>query len=216
VSDLGNDRKRDYVLSVKAVLLDADGVIQDAIIDQPKSIMRLLGTTDRLPEFMSDLFGAGSRALTGQVDVVELIAGVLERWDCAGTLDDALEMWNMIEVDDDAIAVVKSLKSVGLTVCLASNQDAYRGEYMSRKLGFRDLFDREYYSFVIGHAKPDETYFAHILNDLSLEAAEAVFIDDKPENVEAAKSVGIQAAVYNIADESTSLSEVLTGFGIAV
>lgn len=112
-------------MSVKAVLLDADGVIQDAIVDQSVSIARLLGVKDGLNEFMSDLFRSGNQALTGEPDVVELIAGVLERWDCAGTLNDALELWNMIEVDDDAIEVVKSIRRQGLTVCLASNQDSY-------------------------------------------------------------------------------------------
>jgi putative hydrolase of the HAD superfamily len=201
-------------VSVKAVLLDADGVVQDAIVDQPVSIARLLGVKDGLEEFMSDLFRSGNQALTGKADVVQLIAGVLERWDCAGTLGDALELWNMIEIDDDAIEVVKSIRRQGFTVCLASNQDSYRGTYMSQELGLGELFDREYYSFVIGHAKPDEAYFSHIVNDLGIQPAEAVFIDDKPENVEAAKSMGIQAAVYNLADASTSLAGVLAGFGV--
>ena len=203
-------------MSVKAVLLDADGVIQDAIVDQPVSIARLPGVKDGLNEFMSDLFRSRNQALTGEADVVELIAGVLERWDCAGTLNDALELWNMIEVDDDAIEVVKSIRRQGLTVCLASNQDSYRGSYMSEDLGFRELFDREYYSFAVDLAKPDKAYYTHILNDLDIKPAEAVFIDDKPENVEAAQSVGIQAAVYNLADESMSLAGVLCGFGVAV
>jgi putative hydrolase of the HAD superfamily len=202
-------------VSVKAVLLDADGVIQDAIVDQPQALVRLLGTTDQLPEFMNDIFSAGYQALTGKADVVSLIAGVLDRWDCAGTLDDALELWNMIEVDDDAIEVVKSIRRQGLTICLASNQDSYRGNYMSKRLGFQELFDHEYYSFQIGLAKPDEAYFTHIVNDLNIQPDEAVFIDDKAENVEAAQSVGIQAAVYNLADGSTSFASVLAGFGVA-
>ena len=52
--------------------------------------------------------------------------------------------------------------------------------------------------------------------NLEIQPAEVVFIDDKPENVEAAKSVGIQAAVYDLADTSTSLAGVLAGFGVAV
>ena len=75
-------------MTVKAVLLDADGVIQEAVGDQPQAIMTLLGSNDRLPEFMSDLFGAGSHALTGKADVIELITAVLSRWDCTGSLDD--------------------------------------------------------------------------------------------------------------------------------
>jgi putative hydrolase of the HAD superfamily len=178
-------------MTVKAVLLDADGVIQEAVGDQPQAIMTLLGSNDRLPEFMSDLFGAGSHALTGKADVIELITAVLSRLDCTGSLDDALKVWTMIDVDQGALEIVKSMKALGFTVCLASNQDAHRGNYMSENLGFRELFDREFYSFEIGIAKPDEAYFTHILNDLGVQPAEAVFIDDKPENVEAAKSVGI-------------------------
>ena len=97
----------------------------------------------------------------------------------------------MIEVDDDTIEIVKAIQRLGITVCLAFNQDSFRGQYMSEKQGFQELFDREYYSYAIGLAKPDEVYFKHILNDLSIQPGEAVFIEDKPKNVEAAKSVGV-------------------------
>jgi putative hydrolase of the HAD superfamily len=85
---------------------------------------------------------------------------------------------------------------------------------MSENLGLWELSDREYYSFVIGHAKSDEAYFTHIVNDLNIQPREALFIDDRPENVEAAQSVGIQAAVYSLADSSTALASVLSGFGV--
>ena len=74
----------------------------------------------------------------------------------------------MIEVDDYAIEIVKAIQRLGIIVYLASNQDSCRGEYISKKQGFRELVDREYCSYAIGLAKPDEVYFKHILNDLSI------------------------------------------------
>ena len=55
------DRGAAASVRMKAVLLDADGVIQDAIVDQPSAILRLFGTTDRLPEFTNDFFVRGIR-----------------------------------------------------------------------------------------------------------------------------------------------------------
>jgi len=58
------------------------------------------------------------------------------------------------------------------------------------------LFDVMVFSYQVGVAKPDPEIFHVACQRLDLPPAEILFIDDVPNNVSAAQSVGMQAAVY--------------------
>ena len=45
-------------------------------------------------------------------------------------------------------------------------------------------FDKLYLSYEMGHTKPDERIFRHILSDAQLNAAETLFVDDGASNVQ--------------------------------
>jgi glucose-1-phosphatase len=53
-------------------------------------------------------------------------------------------------------------------------------------------FDRVYYSHRIGLRKPSKEIFVRILEENGFKAEHTLFIDDSPQHVEAAKSLGIQ------------------------
>lgn len=56
----------------------------------------------------------------------------------------------------------------------------------------RDYFDTCYFSYEMGLTKPDYAIFEALLADAGLDAAECLFLDDGPKNIEAAKAIGIQ------------------------
>lgn len=58
---------------------------------------------------------------------------------------------------------------------------------------FDSLFEKAYYSHLIGHRKPNVSAFEYILIDAGIVAEESVFIDDSLPNVEAAQKAGIHA-----------------------
>jgi len=53
-------------------------------------------------------------------------------------------------------------------------------------------FDKVYYSHRIGMRKPDIAVFQRILSENGFDAAHTLFIDDSPQHIEAASSLGIQ------------------------
>jgi len=70
----------------------------------------------------------------------------------------------------------------------------------------------------MGVAKPDQNYFRAILASLGLAAAEVLFVDDKPQNVASARSVGIPAACFANPKDGKGhlvLSEILAQFGVS-
>ena len=51
-------------------------------------------------------------------------------------------------------------------------------------------------SYELGLLKPNQEIYKKVLQTLNIEPEEAVFIDDKPRNVEAAESLGIHGIVF--------------------
>lgn len=56
-----------------------------------------------------------------------------------------------------------------------------------------DLFHRVFLSQEMGLAKPGREIFLHVLSEAGISAEETLFIDDTKENIDAAKSCGIDA-----------------------
>ncbi len=68
------------------------------------------------------------------------------------------------------------------------------------------FFEKVYYSYEIGMRKPDREIYEFVLKDAALIAEQTLFVDDKIENVEAAKNLGIQAHHHHPSGE---ISEVI-------
>ena len=85
---------------------------------------------------------------------------------------------------------------------------------MSETLGYRDLFDREFYSCRLGVRKPDVAYFEAIARDLAEPPGRLLLLDDSPLNVAAAKEAGLHAARFHFGDGAGALRATLADFGI--
>jgi putative hydrolase of the HAD superfamily len=72
-------------------------------------------------------------------------------------------------------------------------------------MGFEKIFNKTYFSYEIGHKKPDKKFFEFIFNDLNkreeIEPQEIMFWDDKKSNVISAKEIGWQSFLYTNFDE---------------
>jgi putative hydrolase of the HAD superfamily len=56
-------------------------------------------------------------------------------------------------------------------------------------------------SGLVGMVKPEPRIYEHLLASYGLQAAETVFIDDLPVNVEAARAVGLHAILFEDAGQ---------------
>lgn len=59
------------------------------------------------------------------------------------------------------------------------------------------FFDKCYYSFLIGTAKPDRESFEAVVADSGINPQETLFLDDGPSNIEMAKSMGFKTYLAN-------------------
>lgn len=74
--------------------------------------------------------------------------------------------------------------------------------HLKERHEFWPLFEGAAVSAEIGVLKPDPRIYRHLLGEHDLIAAETVFFDDLPGNVEGAKAVGMQAFVFTGAEQA--------------
>lgn len=82
------------------------------------------------------------------------------------------------------------------TLSLASNQERWRGTHIASVYSDFTHFNQTYFSYEIGYRKPEQGYFEFILNDLNANPDEVLFVDDTPENILAAETIGIRSICF--------------------
>ena len=68
---------------------------------------------------------------------------------------------------------------------------------LSTKMPDWSIFNQVFTSGHAGMRKPDPEFYRHVLHEIKLSPEEILFIDDKMENVLAAKSLGINSLVFD-------------------
>jgi putative hydrolase of the HAD superfamily len=209
-------------MAIRALLLDADEVLQYPNPSRNAGLERILGfVPEPVAEFVAEVHAAEDTTLTGVLDLLDVLAPVLSRWGVTGVPDKArnVRQWlNAIAVDNSILDLVSHLRLRGYWCALATNQQPHRAQFMADQLGYRALFDRCFFSCDMGLAKPDPRYFQVILAELQLNPEDVIFVDDKPQNVRSASSLGIRGICFaNPKDGSAgpALRQLLAQLGVA-
>ena len=118
---------------MKAVLFDADGVIQGPGAVRREALGDVLGPgrMSEVQAFLQDMFVAEKLALTSPHAFNTALEAVLRKWECRGNGEDFLKAWKMIDVRSDLVEVIRALRRSGISCCLASNQESNRAAHMN-------------------------------------------------------------------------------------
>ena len=93
---------------------------------------------------------------------------------------------------DGAREMVVGLAEPLQVACLSNTNALHWNEQQDAEVVQR-MFDVAFLSHEIGLVKPDAEIFEHVVEELSCQAAEILFFDDNALNVDAARSVGLDA-----------------------
>lgn len=104
-------------------------------------------------------------------------------------------MKDAIGINPNMYALVEELRGLNIPVALLSNIDE-RLSKLIREFGLYKPFDPCLLSCDIGMEKPDPRAYELLLKELHLPATEVIFIDDRQENIEAAKKLGLDAILF--------------------
>jgi FMN phosphatase YigB (HAD superfamily) len=107
------------------------------------------------------------------------------------------ERWNLL----------KKLKKYFRTFLLSNTNKIHVERYFQKiyekygEYGYRNLFEKTYFSYELNMRKPDIKIFEFVLNDNNLKPEETLMIDDFYENIESAGKLGI--VTYQIKEPVT-------------
>lgn len=97
--------------------------------------------------------------------------------------------------------VIEQLKSGGYEVYGLTNWSMETFPAARERFGILQLIDRYVVSGAEGLVKPDPRLFQVLLDRYGLQAGDCTFIDDNPDNVDAARRLGMEGIVFGGADD---------------
>ena len=105
---------------------------------------------------------------------------------------------------DYTIPIIQDLKDKGYKVYYLSNWPAWTHDLLQEagKFDFLKLMDGGVFSYDVGYMKPDEEIYKILINKYKINPEEAVFFDDREENIEAANKLGIHGVHFPRHDSS--------------
>ncbi|MFD3004310.1 HAD-IA family hydrolase [Thermus tengchongensis] len=109
----------------------------------------------------------------------------------------SLRYYHFMRQAPGAEALLRSLKAQGLKVGVLSNTLPSLRESLAYH-GLAPYVDGFFASCALGVAKPDPRAFLLALEALGLAPEETLYLDDDPENVAAARRLGLRAELYEI------------------
>jgi len=95
---------------------------------------------------------------------------------------------------------VVRVRASGLKTAILSNMGEDLLAHMRKNFRWLDGFHHLTWSCELDTIKPEAAIYEHTLEKLGVKPEEALFLDDKPENVEGARRVGMHALLYRDAE----------------
>ena len=105
--------------------------------------------------------------------------------------------WNslLITLPKERIKILQNLKKK-YQIFLLSNTNEIHVQYFSKQDYWNNnLFDKIYYSHIVGIRKPNVGIYEKIITENNLIPSEVLFFDDREENINAAKLLGIKTVL---------------------
>ena len=118
------------------------------------------------------------------------------------TFEQFSEIWNRV-LDPTPLLDGAFLESLSKRYCLAvlSNTDPIHVAELEKRFDFFRFFKHRIYSCVVGASKPSPLIFRAALQACRTTADNAIYIDDIPVYVEAARQLGMRGIVFQSPDQ---------------
>ncbi len=150
---------------------------------------------------------------TGRMSLEEYLRKAVFHKPRGFTLDDFQQfMFAQSQVLGETLAWARGLAGTGRYRMFALNNESRAlHEYRVRTFELDRVFQAFFTSCYLGQVKPDEAIYINALGMASCAREDAIFIDDRPLNVEPAEALGLHAVLFQGLDD---LRSRLRAFGV--
>ena len=123
-------------------------------------------------------------------------------------------MQSVSQAHDKSIEILQKLSAQNKYYIASINNESYElNLYRIKKFDLEKYFSAFFSSCFLKLRKPDAEIYQNTLNILHKDPSECIFIDDREENIEGAKKVGLNA--FHL-DNVNNLNKILTENGIKI
>lgn len=128
--------------------------------------------------------------------------------------DQLIAIWNDLFTENTAVTSCLELIKPNVHLILGSTTNSIHFDYYRQKYAHvLDRFQEFILSYKVGHIKPAPEFYAACLAAASCQPEECYYIDDIPEYVQAAQSLGIDAITYH---PDSNLEQELRSRGLLI
>ncbi len=201
-------------MAIKAVIFDLGGVLLRTADYSPRERLAAQLNMSR-HDLEGFIFGgeSGDKAQRGEITVQQHWQNLRRQLNCSAEEFQSIveQFFAHDELDEALIEYIRQLHKSYKTALL-SNAFGDLRQVIAQKWHFEDAFDTLVISAEAHLVKPDPGIFQLALDQLGVEAHEAIFVDDMRRNVEGASSAGLHAIQFQTSLQMRSdLERMLNG-----
>jgi putative hydrolase of the HAD superfamily len=198
-------------MTIRAVFFDLGGVIVRTEYQAPRERL-----AERLNTTYEDLYkivfesDTGHKASLGSITVDEHWVAVARRLGrpASETQTIRTEYFAGDVIDRTLLDFIRSIRPQRKTGVISNAWPDMRSYLVENK--FDDAFDALVLSSEVGITKPDPKIYYIALDKFKIKPEEAVFVDDMPANVEAARTLGLHGVLFQTPERTLDkLKELL-------
>lgn len=196
-------------MALRALMVDVDGVLirHEPGLRWDSSLLVDLGIDPDVlaTEFFNNHF---ADVVLGRADLAErldlVLAGVAPHVPAARLM----EYWfsHDAPLDTTLLRDLRRVRQQGMELYLATVQEHHRARYLWETVNLKAEFDGMHYAADLGYAKPDARFYKVIERRVRLAPDEILLIDDRQENVDAARESGWAGHLWT---PTSTLTDVL-------
>lgn len=127
---------------------------------------------------------------TGEISSIDFFRSMADILEFNDTIDSLASAWsNIFKPMPKNIDIARELAKAH-SLAIISNTSEVHIQFLESNYSFFENFRERIYSHVIGSRKPDSWIYEHSQTIMSAESENSLFIDDRIENILAAKNLG--------------------------
>lgn len=132
----------------------------------------------------------------GDISARQFFTHFVEATGFSGSLDEFAAMWRSIFRENTPMLEFAHRVASRYPTFIMTNASDLHVPWVFDQLPSLNFFRDYAASCYVGAAKPEALYYERALQQFGVQAKTSLFIDDRPENVEAAESLGFRCVLY--------------------
>ncbi len=188
-------------MKFKTVIFDLGGVVININTQQSfTAFARLADLTEQEVQALAShpAFEQHERGLVSD----EVFRNTIRAFTASELTDEAIDQaWNamLLNIPPERLNLMAELRSRYHTLVLSNTNNIHVQSFnraineISGRKGIHEFVHKVYYSHEMGKRKPNPEIFDQVIHQEKIRPEQTLFLDDKLENVNAAKQMGLQA-----------------------